>query len=68
MPFVTQMSGLLYLAGAVGLGLGFLYRALRLLFSDDDSQAMRTFGYSILYLTALFAFLLVDHYLAWQPV
>lgn len=62
MPFVTQMSGILYLAGAVGLGLGFLYRALRLLFSDDDRQAMRTFGYSILYLTALFGFLLADHY------
>jgi protoheme IX farnesyltransferase len=62
MPFMVQMSGLLYLVGALGLGLGFLYRALRLWRSDDDSQAMRTFGYSILYLTALFAFLLADHY------
>lgn len=63
LPFVTRMSGLFYLAGAVGLGIGFVYRAVRLMRSDDDDQAMRTFGYSILYLTALFGFLLVDHYI-----
>ena len=63
MPFRVHMSGLLYLAGALVLGLGFVYRAVRLLRSDDDAEAMRTFGYSILYLTALFACLLADHYL-----
>jgi protoheme IX farnesyltransferase len=63
MPFRVHMSGLLYLAGALVLGIGFVYRAVRLLRSDDDAEAMRTFGYSILYLTALFAFLLADHYL-----
>ena len=62
MPFTTHMSGPLYLAGALVLGGGFVYRAVRLLRSDDDRQAMRTFGYSILYLTLLFGFLLVDHY------
>jgi protoheme IX farnesyltransferase len=63
MPFLVHMSGLLYLAGAVGLGTGFVYHAVRLLRSEGDSHAMKTFGYSIVYLTALFGFLLADHYL-----
>jgi protoheme IX farnesyltransferase len=63
MPVFARMSGLLYLAGAAGLGLGFVYHAWRLLREDGDAWAMRTFGYSIVYLTALFAFLLADHYL-----
>lgn len=63
LPFVTRMSGPFYLAGAVGLGLGFLYHAVRLMRSDTDAYAMGTFGYSIIYLTALFGFLLVDHYI-----
>jgi protoheme IX farnesyltransferase len=62
MPFATGMSGLLYLAGALGLGSGFLYHAWALMRDDSGKQAMRTFGYSIVYLMALFAFLLVDHY------
>jgi len=63
MPVFAHMSGLLYLAGAVGLGLGFVYHAWRLLREEGDTWAMRTFGYSIVYLTALFAVLLADHYL-----
>ena len=63
MPFVIQMSGLIYVSGAVALGVGFLYHAVRLYFSDDDRYSMETFGYSIFYLSALFAFLLADHYL-----
>jgi len=63
MPFLVHMSGLLYLAGAVGLGSGFVYHAVRLLRSEGDGRAMKTFGYSIVYLTALFGFLLADHYL-----
>ena len=62
MPFLVQMSGIIYLAGAVALGIGFLRYAIILYRSDDDSIAMRTFGYSILYLSLLFAFLLADHY------
>jgi protoheme IX farnesyltransferase len=62
MPFATGMSGLLYLAGALGLGGGFLYHAWALMRDNSGKQAMRTFGYSIVYLMALFAFLLVDHY------
>jgi heme o synthase len=63
MPFLVHMSGPLYLAGALGLGVGFVYHATRLLRSDGDGHAMKTFGYSIVYLTSLFGFLLADHYL-----
>jgi protoheme IX farnesyltransferase len=63
MPFLVHMSGLLYLAGAVAFGAGFVYHAVRLLRSKGDGYAMKTFGYSIVYLMALFAFLLADHYL-----
>jgi protoheme IX farnesyltransferase len=63
MPFIVQMSGLIYLAGAIALGVGFLYYAIRLYRDPQpDVIAMKTFGYSIFYLSLLFAFLLVDHY------
>ncbi|MGB5725821.1 MAG: heme o synthase, partial [Thiogranum sp.] len=62
MPFATGMSGLLYLVGALGLGAVFLYHAWALMQDVSERQAMKTFGYSIVYLMALFAFLLVDHY------
>jgi protoheme IX farnesyltransferase len=61
LPFVTRMSGPVYLAGAVLLGLGFLWYAIQLMQGKD--VAMKTFGYSIWYLMAMFALLLVDHYL-----
>jgi protoheme IX farnesyltransferase len=63
LPFVTRMSGVLYLAGALALGGGFLYYAILLMKGRDERVAMQTFGYSIWYLMALFTFLLVDHYL-----
>jgi protoheme IX farnesyltransferase len=62
LPFLTNMSGIIYLAGAIALGIGFLRSAILLYRSDSDAQAMKTFGYSILYLSLLFAFLLADHY------
>ncbi|MBI3188429.1 MAG: UbiA family prenyltransferase, partial [Gammaproteobacteria bacterium] len=63
MPFVINMSGLFYLAGALALGIGFIYHAWKLFRTgNSDVHAMKTFGYSIFYLSALFAFLLVDHY------
>jgi len=62
LPFIIQMSGLIYLAGAIALGIGFLYYAIALYRSDSDSLAMKTFGYSIFYLSLLFGFLLADHY------
>ncbi len=62
-PYLGGMSGLIYLAGALLLGFGFLYFAVQLLRSPDDkSLPMRTFGYSINYLMILFVILLVDHY------
>jgi len=63
LPFVFRMSGLSYLVGALALGGGFLYYAIRLMQGDDDRIAMKTFGYSIWYLMAMFTILLVDHYL-----
>ena len=62
MPFLVQMSGTIYLAGALSLGVGFVYYALKLYRSEGDQFAMKTFGYSIFYLSALFGFLLLDHY------
>jgi len=63
LPYLTGMSGLFYLGGALVLGGGFLYYAIRLMDPPDDFFAMRVFNYSIIYLMALFAFLLIDHYL-----
>lgn len=63
LPYLTGMSGLLYLGGAVVLGGGFIYYAVRLLRPPDERFAMRVFGYSITYLMALFALLLLDHWL-----
>lgn len=63
LPFVFKMSGLFYLSGALLLGGGFLYYAILLMKGDDDSIAMKTFGYSIWYLMAMFTILLIDHYL-----
>jgi len=64
LPWLTGMSGVIYLGGAVVLGAGFLYYAVRLMNPPNEWFAMETFRYSIIYLMALFAFLLVDHYLA----
>ncbi len=62
LPFISQMSGLIYLAGALALGIGFLRYSIALYRSDSDELAMKTFSYSIFYLSVLFAFLLMDHY------
>ena len=62
MPFATSMSGLLYLIGAVALNAGFIAYAWKLYRDYSDALARKTFGYSIQYLAALFALLLVDHY------
>ncbi len=63
LPYLTGMCGLFYLGGALVLDAGFVYYALRLLQPPDELWAMRTFNYSILYLAALFGFLLADHWL-----
>ena len=63
MPFLTGMSGLLYLAAALVLNAGFLYYALALKINARAGLPMRVFRFSVTYLMWLFAALLVDHYL-----
>jgi heme o synthase len=62
LPYVTGMSGPLYLFGALLLGAGFLYYAVQLKLAPRQDSPMTTFRYSITYLMALFSFLLIDHY------
>ena len=63
LPFVYGMSGWLYLLSAVALGAVFIAYAAQLWRDYSDALARRAFRYSILYLSLLFAALLVDHYL-----
>jgi protoheme IX farnesyltransferase len=63
LPWIAGMSGIFYLGGALVLGLVFVWYALRLLKPPSEAFAMQVFGYSIWYLMALFAFLLIDHWL-----
>jgi protoheme IX farnesyltransferase len=63
LPYLTGMTGPLYAFGALLLGGGFLYYALKLKFAPRQDSPMATFHYSISYLMALFSFLLIDHYI-----
>jgi len=63
LPYVIRMSGIIYLVAALALGGVFLAYSIRLYRNYSDSLARATFRYSILYLTALFSALLIDHYL-----
>jgi heme o synthase len=63
LPYLTRMSGLVYLAAALALNAGFLYYALALKISARAELPMRVFRFSVNYLMWLFAALLVDHYL-----
>jgi protoheme IX farnesyltransferase len=63
LPFVTGMSGPIYLGGAVFLGIGFMANSLRLFYNRDEIQLpMQTFNFSLYYLAGIFAVLLLDHY------
>ena len=62
LPYLTHMSGLVYLAGVSVLNIGFLWYALRMMRSKDILLPMHTFAFSITYLLVLFIFLLADHY------
>jgi protoheme IX farnesyltransferase len=66
MPFLTGMSGLLYLVVALVLNAGFLYYALAMKLTARRELPMRVFKFSVNYLMWLFAALLVDHYLPWR--
>ena len=62
LPFATKMSGWLYLLSACALGGIYLYYAVRIYVDYSDRLAQRAFRYSIVYLSALFAALLLDHW------
>jgi protoheme IX farnesyltransferase len=62
LPYLTGMSGLVYLAGVTVLNAGFMWYALRMMRSKDILLPMHTFAFSITYLMVLFIFLLADHY------
>ena len=62
LPYLTGMSGLVYLAGVSVLNMGFMWYALRMMISKDILLPMYTFAFSITYLMVLFIFLLADHY------
>ena len=63
LPFVSGMSGIFYLVSAIVLGLGFLYWAIMIMIGINPHAPIKTFKYSIYYLMALFAAMLIDHYL-----
>ena len=63
MPFIFKMSGWLYLVVAVVLSIGFSGYAWCLWRSYSDALARKTFRFSLIHLSALFAALLLDHYL-----
>ncbi|HLU06821.1 MAG TPA: heme o synthase [Woeseiaceae bacterium] len=62
LPYLSGMSGLIYLAAALSLGGIFLYYAIRMRLDESPRLPMRVFKYSINYLMLLFAALLLDHY------
>lgn len=62
LPYLTGMSGLIYLSSALLLGIGFIYFAVKMMRNTDNKTAMKTFFYSINYLMLMFAALLIDHY------
>ncbi|MCO6427762.1 heme o synthase [Nitrosomonas communis] len=62
LPYISQMSGMIYLIGVVVLNAIFLYYALQIYLRYSDQLARTTFKYSIIYLALLFVVLLVDHY------
>jgi len=62
-PYLVRMSGLIYLSSVIILNGIFLYYVLKLQKGEEGGIAMKTFGFSIIYLMLLFAALLIDHYL-----
>jgi heme o synthase len=63
LPWLTGMSGVLYLVAALGLNAAFLTYAIALKRSQKKELPMRVFRFSVQYLMWLFLALLVDHYL-----
>jgi protoheme IX farnesyltransferase len=67
LPFVYGMSGYIYLASALVLGAWFLKYSWTMYRNYSDQLAQRAFRFSILYLSLLFAALLIDHYFKFVP-
>tara|TARA_B100001175_G_scaffold24461_1_gene18177 strand:- start:6759 stop:7571 length:813 start_codon:yes stop_codon:yes gene_type:complete len=63
LPYVVLMSSEIYLFSALVLSTVFLYYSVKLYFSEDDADAMKTFQFSIYYIFLIFLALLVDHFL-----
>ena len=63
LPFIYGFSGWIYLAAALALNAGFIWHAFKLWRSYSDQLARKTFRFSLIHLSLLFAALLVDHYL-----
>jgi protoheme IX farnesyltransferase len=63
LPYLTGMSGLIYLVSVIALNIRFMYFAFRLQMTADIKLSMPMFVYSITYLMLLFAALLIDHYI-----
>jgi protoheme IX farnesyltransferase len=65
LPFMLRMSGWFYLVSALLLGIGFCGYAFALWRNYSDGLARKTFRFSLIHLSLLFAALLIDHYLPW---
>ena len=63
LPYVVLMSGLIYLYSALILSSMFLYSSVKLYYSSDDEDAMKTFQFSIYYIFLIFLALLADHFI-----
>ncbi|MBT3812538.1 MAG: protoheme IX farnesyltransferase [Gammaproteobacteria bacterium] len=68
LPYLTGMSGLIYVIPGSLLSLGFIYFAIKMMCTKTDKTAMQTFGYSIIYLMLIFALLLIDHYFKYRLI
>jgi protoheme IX farnesyltransferase len=62
LPYLIGMSGVLYLAAAIGFGAAFIWHAVGMMTSDRPELPMKTFTFSITYLMGVFSALLLDHY------
>lgn len=62
LPYAVGMCGVIYLIGALCLGMGFIFWSLFLWTTQRERIALKTFRYSIYYLMLLFVVLLIDHY------
>ena len=64
LPYLTGMSGVIYLISAATLGALFLGYSVKIFLEPDNPRiAFKTFKYSVNYLMVLFVALLIDHYL-----